>query len=307
MYHEPVLKEEVITYLLNDKNGIYLDGTLGGGGHSELILNNLTSKGTLIGLDMDNDARIFASKRLREWANQLLVAKKNFRDFDSVLQGKGITKLNGILLDLGVSSYQIDTPDKGFSFSKDGALDMRMDETGDTAAVDLINTADQDELIRIFREYGEERHARRIAKIIVTERQSEQIRTTFALANLVNRVSAPQHRVKTLARIFQALRIAVNDELQNLQTCLQKSIRYLKQGGRIVVISYHSLEDRIVKNFFKNEAAKCECPPELPICICDKKDTLKILTRRPITASAEELKLNTRSRSAKLRAAEFIL
>lgn len=307
MYHEPVLKEEVIQYLLNDKNGIYLDGTLGGGGHSEIILNNLTKAGILIGLDMDNDAQKFATKRLNKWTDQLVIAKKNFRDFDLVLQEKGIPKLNGILLDLGVSSYQIDTPEKGFSFSRDGALDMRMDETGGTAAVDLINTAPLSELIRIFREYGEERHASRIARVIVAERQSNPVNTTFGLTKLIHRVSAPQHRVKTLARIFQALRIAVNDELQNLRTCLQKSTSYLKQGGRIVVISYHSLEDRIVKNFFKNESSKCACPPEFPICICNKKDTLKILTKRPVTASAAEINLNARSRSAKLRAAEFIL
>lgn len=307
MYHEPVLKEEVIQYLLNDKNGIYLDGTLGGGGHSELILTKLTTKGMLIGLDMDNDAQTFATKRLKKWTGQLVIAKKNFKDFDLVLQEKGIPKLNGILLDLGVSSYQIDTPEKGFSFSKEGALDMRMDGTGGTAAADLINTAPHGELIRIFREYGEERQAKRIAKIIVTERQINPIQTTFELTSLISRVSAPQHRVKTLARIFQALRIAVNDELQNLETCLQKSMSHLKQGGRIVVISYHSLEDRIVKKFFRKEAAKCECPPELPICICNKKDTLKILTKRPVTASATEIEMNTRSRSAKLRAAEFIL
>ncbi len=307
MYHEPVLKEEVIQYLLNDKNGIYLDGTLGGGGHSEIILNNLTKAGILIGLDMDNDAQKFATKRLNKWTDQLVIAKKNFRDFELVLQEKGIPKLNGILLDLGVSSYQIDTPEKGFSFSQDGALDMRMDETGGTAAVDLINTAPLSELIRIFREYGEERHASRIARVIVAERQSNPVNTTFGLTKLIHRVSAPQHRVKTLARIFQALRIAVNDELQNLRTCLQKSTGYLRQGGRIVVISYHSLEDRIVKNFFRNESSKCECPPEFPICICNKMDTLKILTKRPVTASDAEINLNARSRSAKLRAAEFIL
>ena len=175
MYHEPVLKEEVIMYLLNEKNGIYLDGTLGGGGHSELILTKLTTKGILIGLDMDNDAQAFATKRLNKWTEQLVIAKKNFRDFDLVLQEKSIPKLNGILLDLGVSSYQIDTPEKGFSFSKEGALDMRMDGTGGTAAADLINTAPHGELIRIFREYGEERQAKRIAKLIVAERQIKPI------------------------------------------------------------------------------------------------------------------------------------
>ncbi|MFQ5649136.1 MAG: 16S rRNA (cytosine(1402)-N(4))-methyltransferase RsmH [bacterium] len=306
MYHEPVLLQKVAEFLIHDRNGIYLDGTLGGGGHAESILEHLSLKAQLIGLDLDTEATRFAGDRLLRFGKRVHIENCNFKDFEQVLRQLNISRLDGILLDLGLSSHQIDTADRGFSYSLAGRLDMRMDSSQGLTAEAVVNTYSEGTLASIFRDYGEERRARAIARAIRREREKSRIVTTLQLRQIVSRVLPPQFRVKSLARVFQALRIAVNEELSNLNHFLEKSSTYLKPGGRIVVIAYHSLEDRAVKTFFRQQAAACVCPPELPVCICGQKSRLKILTRRPVRPQEEEINRNPRSRSARLRAAEVI-
>lgn len=305
-YHIPVLVQSVINYLINDVSGIYVDGTVGGGGHSLAILESLAPDGTVIGIDQDDEALWEAEQRLGKFENRIQLKKGNFAQTPEILKSEGIENVNGILLDLGVSSHQIDSIQRGFSFMADGPLDMRMSTETEITAEDVINHYDEADLIRIFREYGEERRARLIANAILRERKKDRITTTRQLAEIIEaRVPYPQ-RIKTLARIFQAVRIAVNSELENLQQFLDQSLNILKKGGRLVIISYHSLEDRLVKNFLNHQANPCECPAELPYCTCDKKPTVQILTRKIIRASQSEITINPRSRSAKLRAAEKI-
>ncbi len=306
MYHEPVLVNEVNHYLLKDRKGFYLDGTAGGGGHSEAILNQLSSSGTLISLDMDDDAIEFAGARLNKFGKQSTIIKSNFKDFDIVLAQLGVKRIDGILLDLGVSSHQLNEAERGFSFSQNARLDMRMNRTQTLSAFDIVNEWPHQELKRILKDYGEERRAAQISRAIVKTREQNQIETTRQLAAIVTGNVHHKYEVKTLARVFQALRIAVNEELRNLKEALEKSMLHINEGGRIVVLSYHSLEDRMTKHFFKHEAARCECPPRAPVCFCNKKDRVKILTRKAVTPGVEELSQNPRSRSAKLRAAELI-
>lgn len=304
MFHEPVLKEEALSFLVTAKNGIYLDGTLGGGGHSEAILKNINKSGRLIALDLDNDAIHFSRTRLKH--KNFLVEQANFKNLGEVLKKLKINRVQGILLDLGVSSYQIDTAEKGFSYRASGKLDMRMNSKQQLTAHEIANTFSEEKLCEIFKKYGEERRYRAISRVIIREREKNVIETTTDLREIISVVLPYQNRVKSLSRIFQALRIAVNEELENLKAALESGLDYLTTGGRLVVISYHSLEDRIVKNFFKQESRRCVCPPDLPICVCGEPGRLKILTKRSIQPSKEEVQRNPRSRSARLRTAEML-
>ncbi len=306
MYHEPVLVKEVVELLITEPGGTYVDGTLGGGGHSEAILKQTDTDARLIGIDQDSDALDFAHSRLIDFERRICLQQANFRNIDDALINCETNQVHGILLDLGVSSHQIDTASRGFSFSQDGEIDMRMDARRGQSASNLVNEYAEGELEKIFREFGEERHSRAIARAIVRQRQLSPILTTGQLRELVEKNVPARMSIKSVARIFQALRIAVNDELGNLQTALHACLERLAVGGRLVIITYHSLEDRLVKTFFKSEAASCECPPGLPVCVCDKVSRVKILTRRPISPLDDEMARNPRSRSAKLRAAERI-
>jgi 16S rRNA (cytosine1402-N4)-methyltransferase len=303
-YHTPVLLKEVLFHLLTARNGFYVDGTLGGGGHAEAILDQLDAPGTLIGFDLDDDALAAAGKRLERFPGRALFVKENFKNITTVLSQHGISHVQGILLDLGISSFQIDEPAKGFSFQMDERLDMRMDRHQRTDAGQIINQYDEQALVDVFWKYGEEKHSRRIAKAIVRRRSEQPIETTGELASIIERTVGGQFLQKTLARIFQAIRIEVNDEIENLRHALYHCVEVLNPGGRLVVISYHSLEDRLVKIAFR--AASAESIPSGNKIIPDTplQPVLKILTRKPVTASEEEMAANPRSRSAKLRAAE---
>ena len=305
-YHTPVLSQEVLFYLLTARNGFYVDGTLGGGGHAKAILEQLTSSGKLIGIDLDDDALEAANKSLERFSERAFFVKENFRNLKSVLSQKGIESVQGILLDLGVSSYQIDEPAKGFSFQTDERLDMRMDRHQQVDAKHVVNQYEEQALVDILWMYGEEKHSRRIAKAIVQLRVEKPIETTGQLASIIERTVSKQFLNKTLARVFQAIRIEVNNEMENLRQALCDCVDVLNPGGRIVVISYHSLEDRLVKYAFR--AASAESIPSGNKIIPDTplRPVLKILTRKPVTASEEEMAINPRSRSAKLRAAEKV-
>ncbi len=306
MFHEPVLLKEAIDLLFSDLAGIYVDGTLGGGGHAEFILERLNQNGRLVGLDLDHAALQTAKARLERFADRVLLKQANFRNLGEVLKSLQINQINGMLLDLGVSSHQIDTAERGFSFSLNGKLDMRMNREQKLTAYDIVNSFSERELSDLLKQYGEERRHCALAQAIVRRRQRTPIQTTGELADTIGAVLPYEHRVKSLARVFQALRIAVNDELQNLKAALVECLNHIAKGGRLVVISYHSLEDRIVKDFFKSESIRCVCPPELPVCVCGRKGRLKILTKRPIRPTHQEVQRNSRSRSARLRSAEVL-
>ncbi|MFZ5516011.1 MAG: 16S rRNA (cytosine(1402)-N(4))-methyltransferase RsmH [Candidatus Zhuqueibacterota bacterium] len=305
-FHIPVLVDPVLKFLVREKSGIYVDGTVGGGGHSLAILESLSPDAKLIAIDQDDEALARAEQKLVTYKNKIRFIKGNFSQIQHILSSEKIGPVDGILLDLGVSSHHLDADVRGFSFMADGPLDMRMSRETEITAEDVINDFSEAELVRIFREYGEERYARNIASVIVRERQKQRITSTAHLAAIITAKIPYQKRIKTLARIFQSVRIAVNSELENLQQFLDQSLDVLKIGGRLVIIAYHSLEDRLVKNFMTHHANPCECPPELPFCICNKKPTIQILTRKVIQPSPEEIESNSRSRSAKLRAAEKI-
>ncbi len=300
--HIPVLLNQTLEGLNIKPDGIYVDGTVGGAGHSFEIASRLTS-GRLIGLDRDPDAVAVATERLKDLP--ATVIKSNYRDMRDALNLAGITLVDGIMLDIGVSSFQLDNRERGFSFHDDAALDMRMNKEG-TSAADLVNNLEAEELAKIFRDYGEERFAFRIAQRIVAERQTQAIATTGRLAGIIaSAVPAAVRRQGNPSRkCFQALRIAVNDELGALTDGIDAAWSCLKSGGRLAIISFHSLEDRIVKNKFKEYATGCICPPDIPICVCGRKPQGKLITTKPITATQEELNQNKRSRSAKLRVIE---
>lgn len=305
-FHIPVLENEVIKYLVTNKSGIYVDCTLGGGGHSLAILKNISNQGKIIGVDLDLEALDFAQERLKEYSEQVVLIHSNFVNIEKVLNDEGVFEIDGVLMDLGVSSHQIDSAERGFSYSASGPLDMRMNKEQAFTAESIINNRDMEELVRIFKSYGEERYARPIAKAIVRGRNVERIMNTEQLINIIATAIPGQLKIKSFARIFQALRIEVNQELTNLENALTKVLPFLKKGGRIVVISYHSLEDKIVKNFFKIHENPCICPPDFPTCVCGKKPSLHILTRRIVRSPENEIQKNIRSRSAKLRVAEKI-
>lgn len=300
--HKSVLLNETIESLNIKPDGIYVDGTAGGAGHSREIAKRLNG-GRLISLDKDPDAVAVATERLKEYPATVICT--DFKDMDKALSGLGISRVDGILLDLGVSSYQLDNAKRGFSYKSDAPLDMRMSKSG-VSAKDLVNTLDADELTRIFRDYGEEKFAYRIATNIVKFRKDREIATTVELADIIaNSYPASQRRDGHPARkCFQALRIAVNSELDSLSVALDKAFELLSKDGRLSVITFHSLEDRMVKQRFKDYCTGCTCPPDIPVCICGKKPRGKLSFKKPITANEKELEENNRSRSAKLRTVE---
>jgi len=302
-YHVPVLLAECLEALNLQDGKIYVDATFGGGGHSQKILESGKDL-ILFGVDQDPDS-IEQSKVLTEkYPDNFVMIKENFANIRTGLALERIKKVDGILFDLGVSSHQINDPSRGFSFRGDGDLNMRMDQTSELTAADVVNTYSFEQLARIFREYGEEKEAARIANNIILERSKKEIKTTLQLSTIIENCIISKKSIKAKARIFQALRIYINKEMEALKSALNDSIKILNPGGKIVVISYHSLEDRIVKNIFKYEEKSCICPPEFPLCVCDKVSTLKIITRKPVVPTLNEIGNNPRARSAKLRIAQ---
>jgi 16S rRNA (cytosine1402-N4)-methyltransferase len=302
-FHVPVLLSETIELLRPRSGGTYLDGTLGGGGHAEAILEVSSPDGRLIGLDRDPAAINEARRRLARFGNRVELHNESFAEVDRT-PGLERGMLDGALLDLGVSSAQIDDKARGFSYRQDAPLDMRMGPRGEPVR-EWLSRAEFSEIQRILREYGEERHSHRIARVIVRERERAPIDTTGRLREVVeSAVPASGHPLKSVARVFQALRILVNDELGALASGLDLYVTALRPGGRLVVIAYHSLEDRMVKLTFRELASDCVCPPDFPICRCDKRSEVDVLTKRPVVPSAREIQANPRARSARLRAAE---
>ena len=306
--HIPVLLDECIKYLNIKPDGIYVDGTLGMGGHSEAILQRLTT-GRLISIDRDITAIERAGERLAPYADRLTIVHGNFRDLDAILDEQGVRLVDGMLFDLGVSSPQLDEADRGFSYTSDAPLDMRMDASDNIDAWFIVNRWPQEKIERILRDYGEERHAARIAARIAERREEKEIETTLELVDVIKSAmpaAALREKQHPAKRSFQAIRIAVNDELNAVHALMDSAPDRLKPGGRLCVISFHSLEDRIVKNAIHAREDGCTCPREAPVCTCGFVKTLRSVTRKPITAGGEELELNPRSRSAKLRVAERV-
>lgn len=306
--HTSVLLEETIENLLIRPDGVYVDGTLGGGGHSSEILKHLSSTGTLIGIDRDDAAISAAGERLHAAEDDRVhIVRGNYSEMPEIVRSLGVTSVDGIVLDLGVSSYQLDTADRGFSYMADAPLDMRMDRREQRTAADIVNGASERELARIIRDYGEERFASNIAKNIVEARSRDKIETTGELVSII-KASIPMKFQKTgghpAKRTFQALRIELNGELTALSESLDAMIDLLNDGGRICVITFHSLEDRIVKNVFRRNENPCTCPPDFPVCVCGNKSKGRVITRKPILPSEEEMEINSRAKSAKLRVFE---
>ncbi|MBI5555680.1 MAG: 16S rRNA (cytosine(1402)-N(4))-methyltransferase RsmH [Elusimicrobia bacterium] len=308
-YHRPVMLEEAMTLLNIKKGGVYVDATIGGGGHAQKMLAAIGSDGVLVGLDQD-PAAIDHCRGLFQGHRNVILERVNFRDLSFILDQRKIEKIDGILFDLGVSSRQLENTQRGFSFLHDGPLDMRMDNSRGSTAAEIVKSLAARELEQIIRDYSEERWARKIAANIVASRKDSPIDSTTKLASIVAG-SIPRKKwpvnIHPATRTFQALRLAVNNELPILQPAFSTAIRYLKQEGRIVVISFHSLEDRIVKNTLADLARGCVCPPNFPVCVCGSAAEIKILTKKPVVAQAQELALNPRSRSAKMRAAERLV
>lgn len=302
--HKSVLLNETIKNLNIKEDGIYADLTLGKGGHSKEILKNLSPEGLLIGLDQDKDAIKAAKENLKDFSN-VLYFNENFEKISDVLDKASLKMIDGALMDIGVSSYQIDNGDRGFSYMKDGPLDMRMNKDNELTAKQIVNDYSLDELWEIFSKYGEERYSKTIAKAIVDYRKLHEINTTLQLRNIVMK-SVVTNEAHPEKRVFQALRIEVNRELEVLENTLEKIVDRLNKGGRLCVITFHSLEDRIVKNKFKEMSKKCICPPEFPVCVCNHEKKVKIISKKPILPSKDELKTNRRSHSAKLRVCERV-
>ena len=307
--HKPVLLDECLDALAIRPDGIYLDGTLGRAGHSLEIVRRLTEGGRLIGVDRDETALAAAEERLAEFRERVTLVHSNFSCIHEILDSLGLDKIDGMLFDLGVSSPQLDDAERGFSYMNDAPLDMRMDRTAALTARDVVNTWPYEELRRILFEYGEERYAPVIAKHIVREREISPIETTGQLTDIIKKAMPPaalrekQHPAK---RSFQAIRIAVNGELDELEPMMEAAADRLNPGGRLAVISFHSLEDRIIKKTMQRLATGCTCPPEFPVCVCGKQPKMKLVTRKPVVSTAAELEYNPRARSAKLRVAEKV-
>ena len=300
--HKPVLLNECIQGLNIKKDGIYVDGTLGGAGHSKIILEHLSPKGLLIGIDRDEEALCAAKQNLKQYENVKYI-HGNHDDISKILTDIGIDKVDGILLDLGVSSYQLDEKSRGFSYLGNNELDMRMDKTQKLTAKDVVNSYSEEKLAEIIFEYGEERFSKNIARNICIERAKKSIETTNDLVSIIEK-SIPKSKQKDghpAKRTFQAIRIEVNDELKPLYNTVINSIKALKDGGRLCIITFHSLEDRAVKQAYIDAEGRCTCPKDLPYCICNYKSYGKIINKKPIVSTEEELKLNSRAQSAKLR------
>ena len=304
-YHEPIMLNEVLEGLNINPSGIYLDCTLGGGGHSQEIAKRLTN-GRLIGIDKDEDAINYASQRLKDFKCFTCV-RSDFKDVEQVLKDLNIEKLDGVLIDLGISSHQIDDAERGFSFLKDAKLDMRMDKRQDFSALDIVNFYEEERLAKIIYEYGEEEFSRKIARAIVEERKKRPIQTTKQLNDIIENCLPKAYVYKSggcAKKTFQALRIEVNGELDRLKETLEFLVDKLNKNGRMAVLSFHSLEDRIVKNVFKEASTGCTCPAFFPVCTCGNKEKVKLINKKPIVASEQEVKLNSRSKPAKLRIIE---
>lgn len=307
--HKSVLLYETVDELNIKPDGIYVDGTLGGGGHSYEIAKRLSEGGRLIGIDQDEDAIKVASKRLEPYMDRVTIVRNNYCNMDKVLDELGIDKVDGIMLDLGVSSYQLDAADRGFTYNVDTALDMRMDQRQEITAKDIVNEYSEFDLYRIIRDYGEDRFAKNIAKHIVAARQEKPIETTFELNDIIK--AAIPMKVRATGghpskRTYQAIRIELNKELEVLENSIDMMIDRLKPEGRLCIITFHSLEDRIVKTRFRNNENPCTCPPSFPACVCGKVPKGRVITRKPVVPTDEEINENSRSKSSKLRVFERV-
>lgn len=305
--HISVMLKETVDALNVREEKIYVDGTLGGGGHSYEILKRMNGNGRLIGIDQDAAAICAAGERLEEYKDAVTIVRDNYCNMKQVLSGLGIEKVDGIVLDLGVSSYQLDTVDRGFSYREDASLDMRMDQRQPKTAKDIVNQYSEMELFKIIRDYGEDKFAKNIAKHIVKAREEKEIETTLELAEIIKGAIPAKVRATgghPAKRTFQAIRIELNHELDVLRNTLDDMIELLNEDGRLCIITFHSLEDRIVKNSFKDAENPCVCPPNFPVCVCGKESKGKVISRKPILPSEEELEMNKRSKSSKLRVFE---
>ncbi|MEK7447552.1 MAG: 16S rRNA (cytosine(1402)-N(4))-methyltransferase RsmH [Patescibacteria group bacterium] len=308
--HKSVLLQEVVQFLDPKTGQVYIDATIGFGGHSSEILKKISPNGKLIGIDQDEEALAWLGANLKDKYPNLTLKKENFYDIEKVARENGHKNANGIIADIGVSSYQLDEPMRGFSFKNEGPLDMRMDKDQELTAAEVINTYSEQDLTDIFSKYGEERLSKTIAREIVRERAEKPFKTTLELSLLVQSIYTKKGlkglKIHPATRTFQALRIEVNDELKSLEIFLPQALDLLAKKGRLAVITFHSLEDRIVKDFFQKEAKGCICPPDYPICKCGHDAKIKILTKKPVLATEKEIKENPRARSAKLRVIEKI-
>ena len=305
--HYSVLLEEAVNNIVMNKSGIYIDGTIGFGGHAQAILSKLDSKGKLIGIDLDPYALEYTKNSLSKFPKKSYsLYKGNFSEFPKFINEMGISKVDGLVVDLGISSYQIDSGHRGFSYMNDGPLDMRFNSDKGISAKNLLNNISYLELSNLIREFSEEKNHKKIAKNIVKYSELGKMNTTFDLKNAIKEVVNPRYLNKTLSRVFQAIRIQINDELNSLKKLLANAVQYLQKGGRIAIITFHSLEDSIVKSFFKKNSINCICPPVFPICNCDVRAKLKIINKKVISPSLDEINKNPRSRSAKLRIAECL-
>ena len=305
--HKSVLLEETIRNLKVKPDGIYVDGTLGGGGHAYEVCRQLSAKGSLIGIDQDEAAIEAAGERLQEFGDRVTIIRSNYCNMKKELQKIGISSVDGIVLDLGVSSYQLDNAERGFTYREDVPLDMRMDLRGSRTARDIVNTYTENELYRVLRDYGEEKFAKKIARNICTARSEKPIETTGELIELIKQSIPMKMRAvggHPAKKTFQAIRIELNQELEVLRNSLDDMIELLNDGGRICIITFHSLEDRIVKTIFRRNENPCTCPPDFPVCVCGKTSMGRVITRKPILPDEEEIAVNKRSKSAKLRVFE---
>lgn len=304
--HISVLLNESVDALMINPDGIYVDGTMGGGGHSEKIVQKLSTKGTLIGIDRDTEALTASRTRLSEY-NNIIYVHNNYKNIKDILAEQGIDHIDGAVLDLGVSSYQLDCKERGFSYMEDAPLDMRMNRQAGITAYDVVNTYSEDELTRIFFSYGEEKFSKKVARIICERRENKPIETTLELVDIIKAAIPEKFRQKgshPAKRVFQAIRIEVNGELADLKGAVDDFFDVLSPGGRLSIITFHSLEDRIVKNAFNEYKQGCTCPKDFPICVCGNKPRGKVITKKPVLPSEEECDFNSRSKSAKLRIAE---
>ena len=305
--HKSVLLHETVDSLNIRPDGIYVDGTLGGGGHASLVCSRLGENGRLIGIDQDADAIAAATERLKPYGGRVTIVRNNYENIDTVLAELGIPGVDGIYLDLGVSSYQLDTAERGFTYREDAPLDMRMDQRNAETAADIVNGYSEMELYRIIRDYGEDRFAKNIAKHIVRARQEKPLETTGELIEVIKAAIPAKIRATgghPAKRTFQAIRIELNKELEVLEHSIDKMIGLLNPGGRLSIITFHSLEDRIVKNKFKENENPCVCPPDFPVCMCGRKSRGRVVTRKPIVPTGQVIEENKRSKSSKLRVFE---